>query len=123
MLVLNKGVTSNIVVTLTEKQLLTAPNYLFIFTGRSDYKKVKFVLLNNTDISQYKDRYNKFSIVHTLFTNAKVQDYIYNIYEQASTSNLDPTGLNLLETGIMQLKQPETVFTEPSATTERTIPS
>jgi len=31
MLVLTKGITSNIVVTLTEKQLLTSPNYLFIF--------------------------------------------------------------------------------------------
>lgn len=123
MLVLNKGVTSTIVVTLTEKQLLTAPNYLFIFTGRTTNTQVKFVLLNAADTSLYKDRYNKFSIDHTLFTNAKVQDYNYNIYEQASNSNLDPTGLTLLETGIMQLKQDTTIFTEPSGTTERVIPS
>ncbi len=123
MLILNKGFTSNIVVTLTEKQLLTAPNYLFIFTGRSDNREVKFVLLNAADLSLYKDRYNKFSIDHTLFTSAKVQDYIYNIYEQTSTTNLNPTGLNLLETGIMQLKQAVTIFTEPTATTERIIPS
>ncbi len=123
MLVLNKGVTSTIVVTLTEKQLLTTPNYLFVFTGRTTNTTVKFVLLNNADLSQYKDRYNKFSIAHTLFTTAKVQDYIYNIYEQASNSNLDPTGLNLLETGIMRLQQSTTIFTEPSGTTQRTIPS
>lgn len=122
MLILNKGVTSTIIVTLTEKQLLTTPNYLFVFTGRSDNRQVKFVLLNNADISSYKERYNKFSINHTLFTSAKVQDYVYNIYEQASTTNTDPTGLNLLETGLMQLKQAVTVFTEPEGTTQRTIP-
>lgn len=122
MLVLNKGVTSSIVVTLAEKQLLTNPNYLFIFTGRTTYTDVAFVLLNAADISLYKDRYNKFSIAHTLFTSAKIQDYIYNIYEQASTTNLNPTGLNLLETGIMQLKQANTVFTAPISQIERIIP-
>ena len=57
-----------------------------------------------------------------LITSSKVQQYIYNIYEQASTSNTNPTGLNLLETGIMELKQASTIFTAPTATTERIIP-
>ena len=123
MIVLTKGVTSNIVVTLTEKELLSSPNYLFIFKGRTTNTEVKFVLLNAADISAYKDRYNKFSIAHTLFTTGKPQQYIYNIYEQASTTNTDPTGLNLLETGIMDLLDPETIFTSPSGvTTEFIIP-
>lgn len=123
MIVLTKGVTSTIVVTLTEKQLLTNPNYLFVFTGRTTNTEVKFVLLNAADISQYKDRYNKFSIANTLFTNAKPQQYTYNIYEQSSTINTDPTGLNLLETGLMELRQSSTVFTEPEgSTTEFIIP-
>jgi hypothetical protein len=121
MLNLVKGVTSSIVVTLTEKQLLAAPNYLFIFTGRTTNTDTKFVLLNNADISPSKSRYNKFSLNHTLFANAKIQQYTYNIYEQTSTTNLDPTGLNLLETGIMVLSEPTEVFTEPTAETEFTI--
>jgi hypothetical protein len=121
MLNLVKGVTSNIVVTLTEKQLLAAPNYLFIFTGRTTNTDTKFVLLNNADISPSKSRYNKFSLNHALFTTAKIQQYTYNIYEQTSTTNLDPTGLNLLETGIMVLSEPAEVFTEPTAETEFTI--
>ena len=96
---------------------MTAPNYLFVFTGRSTKTTIKFILLNNADISLYKDRYNRFSIDNALFTNAKVQQYTYNVYEQSSTTNLDTTGLNLLETGIMELKQPTTVFTEPIGTT------
>jgi|LakMenEpi03Aug12_release.lakeMendotaPanAssembly.Ray.scaffolds.fasta_scaffold1825104_1 hypothetical protein len=124
MLVLTKGITSNIVVTLTEKQLLTSPNYLFIFTGRTTNTEVKFVLLNAADISQYKQRYNKFNISNTLFSTAKVEQYIYNIYEQTSTSNTNPIGLNLLETGIMDLKQSATIFTSPiGVETEFIIPS
>lgn len=123
MLVLTKGVTSNIVVTLTEKQLLTAPNYLFVFTGRTTNTEIKFVLLNAADVSQYKNRYNKFSIASSRFTNAKIEQYVYNIYEQTSTTNTDQTGLNLLETGLMELLQPEEVFTSPEgAETEFIIP-
>jgi hypothetical protein len=121
MINLVKGVTSTIVVTLTEKQLLTTPNYLFVFTGRTTNTQVKFVMNNNQDSSDYKDRYNKFTIPHTLFTTAKIQQYTYNIYEQQSANNTNPTGLNLLETGIMVLSEPTTVFTEPTATTEFTI--
>ena len=121
MINLVKGVTSSIIVTLTEKQLLTNPNYLFVFTGRTTNTETKFVLLNNADVSPSKSRYNKFNLNYTLFTNAKIQQYTYNIYEQTSTTNLDPTGLNLLETGIMVLSEPTEVFTEPTAETEFTI--
>lgn len=101
---LTKGETNTIVMTLTEKQLLTSPNYLFVFTNRSSNEVVKFVKLNNTDTSLYKDRYNKFSIVtNTYFITALEGQYTYEIYEQASTSNLNPSGLNKLETGIMWL--------------------
>lgn len=123
MLVINKGFNSTIVVTLTEKQLLTAPNYLFVFTGRTTNTQVKFVILNALDLSIAKNRYNRFLIDEDLFATAKIQDYIYNIYEQSSVENLDPTGLNLLETGLMRLTQSATIFTEPSGTIERTIPS
>ena len=104
MIRLTKGATQNIILTLTEKELLTNPNYLFVFTNRSANTEVKFVSLNNTDISQYKDRYNEFSIVtNTNFATALNGQYDYDIYEQTSTSNLNPAGLNLLESGIMEL--------------------
>lgn len=103
--------------TLTEKELLTNPNYLFIFTNRSANTEVKFVRLNNTDISEYKDRYNEFSIVtNTNFSTALNGQYDYDIYEQASTSNLNPAGLNLLESGIMELVGTPFNFTEYTTT-------
>jgi hypothetical protein len=117
-----KGQTQNIILTLTEKQLLTNPNYLFVFTNRSANTEVKFVKLNATDLSLYKNRYNEFSIVtNTNFGSSLNGQYVYQIYEQASTSNTNPTGLNLLETGIMELVGTPFEFTEYSTTDTYTI--
>lgn len=117
-----KGQTQNIILTLTEKQLLTNPNYLFVFTNRSANTEVKFVKLNATDLSLYKNRYNEFSIVtNTNFGSSLNGQYVYQVYEQASTSNTNPTGLNLLETGIMELVGTPFEFTEYSTTDTYTI--
>ena len=122
MIRLTKGQTQNIILTLTEKQLLTNPNYLFVFTNRSANTVVKFVLLNNADISQYKDRYNEFTIVtNTNFGSSLNGQYVYQVYEQTSTINTNPAGLNLLETGIMELVGTPFEFTEYSTTDTYTI--
>jgi hypothetical protein len=119
---LTKGQTQNIILTLTEKQTLTSPNYLFIFENRSTNTEIKFVRLNNTDISPYKERYNEFTIVVNSFFNTALNgQYTYTIYEQASTSNLNPTGLNLLESGIMELSGTTISFTEYETTSTFTI--
>ena len=117
-----KGQTQNIILTLTEKQLLTNPNYLFVFKNRSANTEIKFVKLNATDVSLYKDRYNEFSIVtNTNFGSSLNGQYVYQVYEQASTSNTNQTGLNLLETGIMELVGTPFEFTEYSTTDTYTI--
>lgn len=122
MIQLTKGQTQNIILTLTEKQTLTSPNYLFVFENRSTNTDVKFVKLNNSDISQYKERYNEFSIVVNSYFNTSLNgQYTYTVYEQASPSNLDPTGLNLLETGIMELEGTTISFTEYETTSTFTI--
>jgi hypothetical protein len=119
---LTKGQTQNIILTLTEKQLLTSPNYLFIFENRSTNTDIKFVKLNNTDISAYKERYNEFSIVvNSYFNTALNGQYTYTIYEQTSTTNTNPTGLNLLESGIMELSGTTISFTEYETTSTFTI--
>ena len=103
--------------TLTEKQLLTNPNYLFVFTNRSANTEIKFVRLNNTDLSQYKDRYNEFSFVtNTNFSTALNGQYDYVVYEQASPTNTNPAGLNALESGIMELVGTPFEFTEYNTT-------
>lgn len=115
MIYLTKGQTSDLIVTLTEKQTLSAPNYLFYFINRSDNDTVAFVKLNNTDTSAYKDRFNKFSInASTYFNNTLAGEWTYYIYEQANTSNVNPDlATSLLETGILRLDDSTTFeFTE-----------
>lgn len=106
MIHLVKGETNKMIVTLTEKSQLTNPNYLFVFKSLENNKLVKFVLLNASDLSSYKNRYNEFEIVvNTYFSNAKIGEYTYTIYEQTSTTNLDPSlASNVLEVGQMSLK-------------------
>lgn len=100
-----KNSSSEIVLTLKEKQTLTNPNYLFWFKSRGTNQEVKFVVLNAGDTSTFKDRFNEFTIdVNDYFENSPEGDWEYRIYEQTSTSNLDPTlATSLLETGIMRL--------------------
>ena len=122
MIHLTKGETNIIVMTLTEKQLLSNPNYLFVFTNRSSNCEVKFIKLNATDTSLYKNRYNEFSIVtNTYFKNQLEGQYTYEVYEQASSTNLDITGLNKLETGIMWLSGSTLTYNTYTTTDTYTI--
>lgn len=115
MIQLIKGTTANVILTLTEKQLIAAPNYLFVFTNRTTNYDVKFILVNAKDLSLYKERFNKFSIkVDSYFSNKLNGQYDYSVYEQTSTQNTDITGLNLLESGVMILSEPETIYKEYS---------
>lgn len=117
MIQLTKGATQYMYLTLTEKELLTNPNYLFIFKGRSTNTEVKFVLLNSADVSLFKERYNKFSLTtNTYFNTSLIGQYTYEVYEQASTSNTNPTGLNMLESGIMMLNEAVTIYTSYQTT-------
>lgn len=113
MIQLTKGQTQYIYLTLTEKQTISSPNYLFTFKNRSTNTEVKFVLLFAADVSLFKERYNKFSIkVDKYFSSKQKGQYTYSVYQQTSTSNTDTTGLTLLESGIMWLNDSEEIFTE-----------
>lgn len=107
MIQLKKGQTENVILTLTEKQTLIAPNYLFRFVHRATNNEVKFVKLWAANTSQHKIRYDQFSIVvNTHFANSESGQWDYFIYEQVSSTNTDPSlAHNLLEVGIMQLAE------------------
>ena len=107
MIYLTKGSTSQIILTLKEKQTLSAPNYLFVFTHRGSNIEVKFVILNAADTSSFKDRFNQFSIVtNTYFGTQDSGEWEYQIYEQTSTTNTNPANATgLVETGIMRLNE------------------
>ncbi len=110
---LTKGQIQNIYLTLTEKETISSPNYLFVFEQRSTNTEVKFVLTNAKDLSLYKDRYNKFLLnVNQYFLSKLNGQYTYSVYQQTSATNTSTTGLVLLESGIMMLQDEEQVYTE-----------
>jgi hypothetical protein len=113
MIHLTKGQTEYMYLTLTEKQTMTAPNYLFTFQNRSSNIEVKFVLTNNKDISQYKERYNKFQINVNLYFQSKANgQWIYRVYEQTSATNITVNGQHELESGLMNLEGEDFEYTE-----------
>lgn len=104
MILLTKGSTSTLILTLAEKQTITDANFLFVFTSRITNEQVKFVLVTSSDVSTNKTRWNEFSItVNTYFNSHGEGWWLYEIYEQVSTTNTDPTGLDMVESGIMFL--------------------
>jgi hypothetical protein len=101
MIHLIKGQVNKIILTLSEKSTLTSPNYLFYFKSRNTNETVAFVILNNADLSAYKERFNAFNItVSSYFATKLPGEWSYQIYEQTSTSNLIPSqATSLLESG------------------------
>lgn len=106
MIRLNLG--SNVVVlTLSEKITISSPTFLFEFINNQT--QVKYYCIS-ADLSLYPERYNKFTIVVKTTTptplSGEIQiplgdEYTYNVYEQSSTTNLNPTGLTVVENGLM----------------------
>lgn len=106
MIRLNLG-SNVVVVTLSEKITIPNPNYLFEFINNQTQQKYYCIA---SDLSLYPDRYNKFTIVVKTTTpdplDGEIQiplgdEYTYNVYEQVSSTNLDPTGLTVVENGLM----------------------
>ena len=103
-------VNNNIALTLTEKTTISDPVYLFGF--ESQQSKVKYYCIcQDLAPATQKGRVNLFNITEgiddplnsSLILGLQGR-YNYFIYEQVSTTNLDPTGLNIIERGLMTLK-------------------
>jgi len=111
MLVFTQGQTAEtIIVTLNEKRTLSSGYYLFVFTSNPEGFTATKIYSFAEDESSYQDRYNKFTInTSTVFLNKPAGEYSYKVYEQASSSNTDPTGLTEVERGILVLN-PATEF-------------
>lgn len=103
--------SEKIVLTLKELQTLQSPYYLFVFTHIETKTVVSLIKSQSDEESLYTYRYNKFSIAtSSLFLNKPVGNWLYDIYEQTSSSNTNPSlADNFLESGRMNL-YPATEF-------------
>ena len=110
MIQITKGIANTVVLTLKEKTTLTNPKYLFVFKNDQSNVDSKFIA---DDISTYPDRYNKFVVTEkTSSPNPLTGEvtlsldgfYTYTIYEQTSSTNLNPANATgIVETGKVQV--------------------
>lgn len=110
MQIINKGTNNVLVFTLREKQTLTSPTFLFSLKSQVEMTEKNFLM---ADTSDYPERYNKFLLTETSGTEDLTSGvvnfsdngfYEYAIYEQSSTSNLNPNNaFGLLETGLIKV--------------------
>lgn len=105
MIVLTKGqTTEEIIVTLNEKRSISSGYYLFVFTHFTTRDVVNKIFNFTEDDSSYQDRYNQFDFpTQALFGNKDAGQWVYKVYEQASSSNTNVTGLTMVEQGVMVL--------------------
>jgi hypothetical protein len=112
MLILRKNTANTVIVTVTEATTIDNAKYLFDFLNVTSNTKAYCIA---TNISNQKQRYDKFIITEKTNPNNLIGeialehegDYYYKIYEQSSSTNLDPTGLKLVEQGIAKIYNSE----------------
>lgn len=117
MINIERNSANEIALTLTEKG--TATYYLFKFQS-DNTEAVKYCIA--TDSSSYPERFNKFTITEQTSPdnlNAEVElptegQWRYFVYANSSSSNLDPTGLLELESGIVKVTGTQTPVTSYS---------
>ena len=115
MLLLQKGTTNtNLTLTLTENSTLSSPVYLFVFSkGGNTYPVISADLAT----ASQKARFNRFTITEGAsdptngsLTLGTTGVYNLNVYEQSSTTNLDPTlSTNKVETTLARVIDTESL--------------
>ena len=102
---ITQGNSNTIRVSLAELQTLASPTFLLEFINDSSQSSVTCI---SADVSAFPKRYNEFVVVEKASPVAlsgevelnPVGFYTYNVYEQTSTTNLEPSLADkLLETG------------------------
>ena len=93
MLKLIKNTSSDIVLTLQEKEIHTFQTYIFIFRSLDSTENYVTSLLKAADLSPYPNRYNQFTIVETTNPDLTIGEielgvegiYYYSVYSINAT--------------------------------------
>jgi hypothetical protein len=95
----------DIVVTLNELVTISNPYYLFVFKHVTEKTIVSIIKNSADDESLFQYRYNQFELAtSTLFANKPIGQWLYEVYQQSSSSNTDPElAEGLVENGKMNL--------------------
>ena len=85
----------NIYISLYDKKISVSNTYIFKFINQVTSEEVTLTL---NDISLHKERYSKFLISNTAFTNRTIGFWNYYVTQAASGNTIIATGKMLLET-------------------------
>lgn len=127
MKIINRGAANTLVFTLNEKSELASPVFLFRFISKLKNTSTTCIA---SDTSSYTYRYNQFVITEDDTEdreNGTLQlkptgEWIYEVYEQTSSSNLDHTQASkLLETGIVRVIDTPTTHVYKTHTYTNTV--
>lgn len=101
MILISKDQTNSLTLTLSERCDLTNPYFLFYFRNKVSGEEFTCLL---TDTSQFTDRFNRFSFIEPTTREMKIGFWMYEVYEQASASNLDRTlAYQMVESGVCKV--------------------
>jgi len=122
MIYIQQAGINNIILTLSEKSLLTDPFYLFVFQNEYEIDS-PLIKWATDDISYYKNRYNQFQLIEAA-TGSKEGgydtplslcsgQYSYTIYESSTlTLSVNDTTKRIIEEGRMVVSGIETYDAE-----------
>jgi len=99
MVLITRGATNTIDLTLTEMVTIANPYYLFVFENKQTGEVSKCLL---TDSSTYPERYNRFTLTEPTDVTLIAGDYTLNVYEVATNTTTIPTD-GWLETNIVRV--------------------
>lgn len=124
MLLLEKGTTNTLIVTVTEKVTIETPVFLLWLKSDVTHEETSCIV---TDTSSFPERYNSFSVTETdepdnLEGEISLSEngfYHYEFYEQSDEENLDKANATtLLESGKMEVIKADREIIAPA--TEKT---
>lgn len=112
MILIHQGQDNTVAVTLYEKTTIAAADVHYLFKFFNQETKTSQYCIP-TDTSDFISRYNKFTITENDAPDPLTGEvslkptgqWHYYVYEQESTTNLDPTGLTLVESGICRVEK------------------
>jgi hypothetical protein len=107
MLYFKKNQPNNVVVTWTERSISdAAPFYLLVLTKLATLQTTTIAIAKSANLSQHKERYDKFSISHLFIEEGQ---YNYVAYESMTASISGVVGV--VETGLAQVEITEQGYT------------
>jgi len=118
MVVITRGTSQTVVMTLGEKSTYAAPEYLLVLYDKLDRALIKFFIENVSTSTKYE----KFQISEGVDPIIPEGDYTYKVYEKEDQLDEDiPSDNFLVETGIFRSVGADITETEYSMTHENVV--